>query len=369
MKRLVLLGGGHAHVHVLQDFARQRLPAAEVVLASPHPQLVYSGMVPGMIAGHYAPQDCLIDLQPLAQAASARFVMSAAVRIDAGRRTVSLASGEELSYDALSIDVGGTIDRNAISGARERALFVRPMEHFARLWSDVLALGERRTLSVVIVGGGAGGVELAMALQHRFGERARLSLLTGGPPVLSSYPAAVQRRALRALKRIGVTVFEDACERIEDGHVILARGGRLVCDAPVVAIGTSAPKWLAGSGLALDDAGFVQTGPCLQSTSHPEVFAAGDAASRIDEPRPRSGVYAVRAGPPLAANLRAFVAGGTLRPYKPQERSLNLLSCGGKYAIASWGAWSAQGRWAWWWKDRIDRAFIQRFASPPPPRR
>lgn len=366
MKRLVLLGGGHAHIHVLQDFARQPLPSAEVVLASPHRQLVYSGMVPGLIAGHYQAQDCTIDLQPLVRSASARFAMSAAVSIDAARRTVALASGEVLPYDALSIDVGGTIDRDAIPGARERALFVRPMEHFAQLWSDVLALGQRQALSIVMIGGGAGGVELAMALQHRFAQQARVSLLTGGPPVLASYPAAVQRRALRALRRVGVTVFEDACERIDDGHVVLARGGRLACDAPVIATGTSAHAWLAGSGLALDEGGFIATGPFLQSTSHAEVFAAGDAATRLDEPRPRSGVFAVRAGPPLAANLRAFMAGGTLQPYTPQRRSLNLLSCGGRYAIASWGAWSAEGRWAWWWKDRIDRAFVQRFMAASP---
>jgi len=185
-----------------------------------------------------------------------------------------------------------------------------------------------------------------------------VSLITGGGPVLASYPAPVQQRAVRALKRRGVTVFDDTCARISPGQVIFGSGGRLACDAPIVAIGNAAPSWLRSSGLALDDQGFVATGPTLQSTSHPEVFAAGDAASRVDVQRPKSGVYAVRAGPPLATNLRRVVGGGDLVAYVPQVRSLNLLSCGRRYAIASWGAWSAEGRWVWWWKDLIDRGFV-----------
>jgi pyridine nucleotide-disulfide oxidoreductase family protein len=361
LKHLVLLGGGHAHVHVLRDLAEPRLAAARVTLVSPFPRLAYSGMVPGVVGGHYGVDDCLIDLVPLAKAAHAEFMQTAATAIDAAARTIALATGEMLHYEVLSIDVGGVMDRDAIPGARDRALFVRPMEHFTRLWQDLLALAQQRTLSVVVVGGGAAGVELAMALQHRLDGRARVSLLTGGPPPMGSYPQKVQMRAARALKRRGVTLLEDSCAGIADGHVVLGRGGRLSCDAPIVAIGSSAPPWLRDSGLALDEQGFVATGATLQSPSHPEVFAAGDASSRIDAPRPKSGVYAVRAGPPLALNLRRFVAGGALQPYQPQPRSLNLLSCGARYAIASWGEWSAEGRWVWWWKDRIDRAFVERF--------
>ena len=114
---------------------------------------------------------------------------------------------------------------------------------------------------------------------------------------------------------------------------------------------------------ALNDAGFVRVGATLQSVSHPNVLAAGDIIARDDVSHPRSGVYAVRAGPVLAANLRALVGGGTLVPYPPQQRSLNLLALGDGRAIASWGGWSMQGRLMGAWKDRIDRAFIARFAA------
>ncbi len=361
MKHLVLLGAGHAHVQVLHDLAREPLPAARVTLVSPFAELVYSGMVPGLVAGHYAAADCSIALAPLAARAGAGFDMQAAVRVDATARALVLADGSAMSFDVLSIDTGAAMDRDRIPGAREHALFVRPIEHFVKLLQALLDLAERRTLSLVVVGAGAGGVELALALQYRLGERARLSLVTGGTPPLSSHPASVQARVLRALKRAGVTVFEDSCREIEAGHVVLGGGARLVCDAPLLATGASAPTWLVQTGLALDEQGFVATGATLQSTSHPQVFAAGDVASRSDAHRPRSGVYAVRAGPPLALNLRRFMAGGALENHMPQRHALNLISCGERRAIASWGSWSAEGRWVWWWKDRIDRAFVAHF--------
>lgn len=361
MKHLVLLGAGHAHVQVLHDLAREPLPGARVTLVSPFAELIYSGMVPGVVAGHYAAADCAIALAPLAARAGAGFNVQAATHVDAAARKLTLSDGSAVPFDVLSIDTGAAMDRDQIPGAREHALFVRPIEHFMRLLQALLELAERRTLSLVVIGAGAGGVELALALQYRLGERARLSLLTGGTPPLPTHPPNVRMRALRALKRGGVTLFEDECRTIEAAHVVLGGGARLACDAPLLAIGASAPKWLAGSGLALDEQGFIGTGATLQSESHPHVFAVGDVASRRDAPRPRSGVYAVRAGPPLAVNLRRFLAGGVLQNHMPQRHALNLLSCGERRAIASWGSWSAEGRWVWWWKDRIDRGFVARF--------
>jgi pyridine nucleotide-disulfide oxidoreductase family protein len=358
MKRLVLLGGGHSHVQVLKALAAESLPGVQVRLVSPFARQLYSGMVPGLLAGHYPADACAIPLSPLAERAHADFIENSAVRLDAAARAVTLAGGEVLHYDVLSIDTGSVMDRDAIPGAREHGLFVRPIEHFARMWDALLALAEQRGLSVVVIGGGAAGVEVALAMQYRLGSRASLSLVTGGPPPLAAYPQSVQQRARGVLRRMGITLLEDSCTSITAHHVHLARGMRLQCDAPILAVGSSAPTWLAGSGLALDAQGFIATGATLQSTLHPEVFAAGDVASNAATGYARSGVFAVRAGPALALNLRRYLAGGELVPHRANQRSLNLFACGGRYAIASWGRWSAQGRWAWYWKDRIDRRFI-----------
>jgi pyridine nucleotide-disulfide oxidoreductase family protein len=365
MKHLVLLGGGHAHLHVLKALAAQTMAGSQVTLVSPFPRQMYSGMVPGLVAGHYGLDEVSVALPPLAAAAKVEFLETSATAVNANEKTVELLSGDTLAYDVLSLDTGPVMDRNLISGARAHALFVRPIEHFNRLWTGLLDLALTRALDVVVVGGGAAGVELVMALQYRLctvaGTGARLSLVTGGTAPMPSHPLKMQARVKQALKRRSITVFEDNCMEVREGSLLLGSGARLACDAPVMALGGNAPTWLASSGLALDEAGFVATGATLQSTSHPDVFAAGDVSSRADVVHPRSGVYAVRAGPPLEANLRLHVGGGALLPYQPQPRSLNLLACGNRSAIASWGDWSIQGGWVWRWKDRIDREFVGRY--------
>jgi pyridine nucleotide-disulfide oxidoreductase family protein len=365
MKHLVLLGAGHAHLHVLKALATQSMAGAQVTLVSPFARQMYSGMVPGLVSGHYGLDEVSVALAPLAAAAKVEFLEIAATAVNANAKTVELLSGDTLAYDVLSLDTGPVMDRDLIRGAREHALFVRPIEHFNRLWTGLLDLALTRALDVVVVGGGAAGVELVMALQYRLctvaGTGARLSLVTGGTVPMPSHSIKVQARVKQALKRRNITVFEDTCVEVRDGALLLGSGARLACDAPVMALGSSAPTWLASSGLALSDDGFIATGPTLQSTSHPDVFAAGDVSSRVDVVRPRSGVYAVRAGPPLEANLRLHIGGGALLPYQPQPRSLNLLACGNRSAIASWGEWSIQGGWVWRWKDKIDREFVGRY--------
>jgi pyridine nucleotide-disulfide oxidoreductase family protein len=369
MKRLVMLGGGHSHLHVLAAMAREPMPGVQAVLATPQARQIYSGMVPGWIAGHYTLDECSIPLEPLARAAKVELALSAAVAIDAKERTVTLADGRVAEYDVLSIDIGAAFDRDAIQGAREHGLFLRPIEHFVQLFERVPALAADRVLDVVVIGGGAGGFEVALAVHHRLNgagvERARVCLVTGDASVLPSFNAKVRQRAVEVLRRARITLMNQRVVDIGPGQVQLDNGARLVCDVPLLALAVAAPPWLKDSGLALDDRGFVATTATLQSTSHPEVFASGDVSARNDRALPRSGVFAVRAGPPLALNIRRRLAGGELVPWQPRERSLYLLSCGERRAIASWDRWSATGRWVWWWKDQIDRGFVGSFAQVP----
>ena len=369
MKRLVLLGGGHTHLHVLMAMAREPMPGVQAVLATPHARQLYSGMVPGWIAGHYTQDECAVALEPLARAAKVELALSPAVSLDAKERTVTLADGRVAEYDVLSLDTGATVDREAIRGAREHGLFLRPLEHFVQLFERVPTLAADRVLDVVVIGGGAAGFEVALAVHHRLNgagtERARVCLVTGDATVLPGFTARVRQRAVDTLRRARVTLMNQKVVEIGPAQVQLDNGARLVCDVPLLALPAVAPPWLQSSGLALDEQGFVGTTATLQSTSHPEVFAAGDVASRNDRALPRSGVFAVRAGPALALNLRRRLAGGELMPWQPRERSLYLLSCGERRAIASWGNVSAQGRWVWWWKDQIDRGFVGSFAQAP----
>lgn len=360
MKRLLLLGGGHAHVQVLDAFAHRPLAGIELGLVTPFARPLYSGMVPGLIAGHYAAEDCAMPLGPLAAAAGARLHRAAAVALDARARRVTLSDGQVLDYELLSIDTGAQTDPDAIRGAREHALCVRPIERLL----PALDARLRHARAPVVIGGGAAGVELAMALAWRLrGGEVRVSLVCGDAAPLPGFAPRVRGLAQRALTALGVSLRPGRCSAVAADHLRLDRGDALRCDLPLLALGASAPRWLAGTGLALDPLGFVATGPTLQSLSHADVFAAGDVATRSDAAHAKSGVHAVRAGPPLAANLRRRLQGEPLHAHTPQRRTLYLLSCGGQRAIAAWGAWSAEGRWVWRWKDRIDRAFVARWTT------
>ncbi|MBB1077488.1 FAD-dependent oxidoreductase [Rhodoferax sp. 4810] len=367
MKHLVMLGAGHAHVHMLSTLAAQPLAGVQITLVAPYPRQLYSGMVPGFVAGHYALEQCVINLAPLLANSGVQWQQRSAVGLDANARTLTLDDGSSLRYDVLSINTGAVQDRQKIEqmmpGARQHALFVRPIEAFGALWPQVVALADNKPLRVAVIGGGAAGIELACAVAHRLAGSS-VTLVAGDAPLGANYSANVQARIVRALKKRGITVIQERATGISAAAVSLGNGGQLACDVPLMAIGAQSPGWLQGSGLALDEQGFVAVDEFQRSTSHTQVFAAGDVSSRMDRPVARSGVYAVRAGVPLAANLRAVLAGVEPKPYTPQAKTLNLLACGEKYAIASWGGWSAEGRWVWWLKDRIDRDFIQKYSGP-----
>lgn len=373
MRHLVLLGAGHAHVQVLHSLAKDRPADLAVTLVSPHARQLYSGMVPGFVAGHYTLDECMIPLAGLLARCGVRHMQGSAAKLDADARTVTVSSGETVRYDWLSLNTGPVMDREKIEaqmpGAREHALFVRPIDVFGQLWPRVAEMASQKNLHLAVVGAGAAGLELAMAAAHALGGPSsapgcRVTLISGAQAPGASYPAGVQRRIARALQRLRIEVLRESCVGLDADGIMLGNGLRLACDAPLLALGAQAPEWLAGSGLALDEAGFVAVNAFQQSTSHPAVFAAGDVASRADASHARSGVYAVRAGPPLLANLRAAWQDQPLKPYAPQKRTLSLLSCGSRHAIAVWGGLSVEGHWVWRWKDRIDRRFVAAYAAP-----
>ena len=266
MKKLLLLGAGHAQVSVLASLAQQRMAGGEILLVTPHTRQFYSGMVPGLIAGRYAEDDCAIDVVPLAKAAGVHLRIGQAAAVDAAARKVTLADGEQIDYDVLSINTGPVQDRDRIPGAREHALFVRPIEGFLTLWKQTRALAEERPLSVVIVGNGAAGVELVMAVRAALGARAELALVCDGA-LLANYTERVQRKALAALRRAKVQVLQGRCTAVLRKHVIVGASMRVVCDVPIIATGSDAPAWLAGSGLATDEQGFIRVGATLQSAT------------------------------------------------------------------------------------------------------
>ena len=376
MKRLVLLGGGHSHVEVIRRFGMAPPHATHVVLVSAERYTVYSGMLPGFIAGHYTFGDCHIDLERLCRAARIEFHKARAQDLDPGARRVQCSDGTAIDYDLLSLNIGAIPHAASISGAPEHALPVRPLSEFVRAWELIRDTVRRknRPLSFAVIGAGAGGVELALALQHRLcadhsggAPRPALHLLTDTASILPDHSRRVQRKFERILLERNVTVHAASkITRIDAGMLRRQQGAPLAIDHAVLATTASAPRWLAASGLRTDARGFVLVNEALQSLSHPEVFAAGDVASMHGHALPKSGAYAVRQGPPLAANLRRALAAQSLVRYSPQKTALALISAGDQYAVAAWRDVAFEGKWVWRWKDRIDRRFVAAYRVADP---
>jgi pyridine nucleotide-disulfide oxidoreductase family protein len=372
VKRLVLVGGGHAHVHVLAALATRPLPGVEVTLVSPSPHHHYSGMVPGFLQGVYAEAELTLDLAWLARRAGARLVQAMAGRIDVAGQAVD-AGEVRLPFDVLSLDVGADPAGLDVPGAREHAVTIRPMRQAVSLRARVDALGgaARGTLvRVVVAGAGAGGVEVALALHRRIraaGARPEVALVEAAADVLPDYAAPVRRRAAGILARRGVAVTTGrAVDRVERDAVVLADGGRLPADLVVWLAGAAGPGLLAEAGLALDARGFLLVDPTLRAVGGAPVWAAGDCATLVDHPdTPKAGVYAVRQGPVLARNLRAALGAGTPRAYVPQKTFLSLLNTADGKALLRWHGVVSHSRFAWWLKDRIDRRFVRRYRPSP----
>jgi len=363
MRRLLLIGAGHAHLSVLRALRAEPPAGVEITLVTPWPRQVYSGMLPGWIAGHYALDDCVIPLAPLLAGVPIRWLTGTVSALDLARRSARTADGTHIDFDLVSIDTGAMAALDDLPGARDHAQAIRPIERFIERWPQWLADCEARAADrpvLTVVGGGAAGVEIALAMAWRMRTLpgGRIQLVTGGSGLLPGFPERARQLLRAQLGRSAVEVIADQVIALEAAAVRLAQRGALRSDRTLLVTGTAAAAWPREAGLAVDAAGFIAIDPTRRSTSHPFVFAGGDCASVVGHPRPRSGVYAVRAGPVLADNLRRTLRGEPLRAVVPQRRALYILAAGRRSAVACWGPWTLAGDWVWRWKDRIDRRFI-----------
>jgi len=366
MHRLLLIGGGHSHLEVLRRFAQRPEPRIALTLVSPEARTAYSGMLPGTVAGHYSMDDATIPLAPLAAHANARFLLDRVESLDLVARSARLASGAQVAFDSAAIDVGAVPDMT-LPGAHRHTIGSKPFAAFLRAWDCVVSTAGRGDApSIAVVGGGAGGVELVLAMQHRLMHEAMMS--TASLALVSdrlNLPPAAEKRMLARLAERGIAVhLGHAASAFDDATITLQSGASIHATHIFLATAAAAPPWLAASGLACDAQRFVRVGAHLQSVSHPYIFATGDCASQDGHPRPKAGVFAVRQGPVLASNLRRAALGMPLARYVPQRHALAIITTGDRNAIAVRGRFAIEARWVWRWKDHIDRRFIARYRLP-----
>lgn len=379
-KDLVLIGGGHAHAMALKMLAMRDVPGVRITLISDSCLTPYSGMLPGLIAGHYTEKEIHIDLSRLCRALGVRFIEDTVTALDLDAQYVSCLNHPDFHYDILSIDTGSSPGIEHIPGAKNYTQGVKPVAQFLNYWDALqerlsqvtLQQGMRSSVChIALVGAGASGVEVALAMQYALAHQLpaprmkniQFHVLSATQEILSGHNPAVRKRYRAVLDARNISVHQNfRVSRVAQGALFDESDAHqpkyLKADEIIWAISASAPAWPKLSGLQCSGTGFIEVNACLQSVSHPRVFAAGDIANVLSHPRPKAGVFAVRQGKPLAENLIRALEGRALNAFTPQKTFLSLLSTGDKYAIASKGNMYLAGKWLWRWKDSIDRRFM-----------
>jgi len=396
-KDIVLIGGGHAHAIALRQFALNPPPGVRLTLITDTLHAPYSGMLPGHIAGLYSFDQTHIDLQHLCQFAGAQLYRDQAIGLDLKRNQVLCAHRPPVRFDLLSIDIGSTPNRLQVPGAEQYAIPAKPVSQFLNHWRETIETFARyptQTLKLAIVGGGAGGVELALTMQQGLfvcrqatgGMRnidasfvmytasfPEIHLFHQGQDIMPSHNRTVRKRLTQVMQSRDIQLhLGERVTQVSQQGIECESGLSLECDRIFWVTQASAPPWLKAAGLATDADGFILVKDSLQSISHPQVFAAGDIATMVNYTRPKAGVFAVRQGQPLYENLKQVALGKAPKPYRPQPQILGLIGTGDGKAIASWGKWGlGPNPLLWRWKDWIDRRFMAQFEdlgrSPTPP--
>ncbi len=359
-REIVLIGGGHAHALLLREWGMKPLPGARLTLINPAATAPYTGMLPGFVAGHYSRDTLEIDLVKLARFAGARMIIGKVTGIDREARQLTIPGRAPVAYDIASLDFGITSDMPDLPGFSDHGIAAKPLGPFASRWQAHLD-GEAGPAAVI--GGGVAGIELALAMQHALGNRGTVTVVEA-KLALQGIGTGTRQRLLDALNDASITLIENTTvTEITDRAIHLSDGREIYATLTVGAAGARPFPWLTKTGLQLEN-GYVAVDDTLRAVNDPYIFAVGDCA-HLQMPRPKAGVFAVRAAPILTHNLKAAASETALRPFHPQTHYLKLISLGGKEALADkWGK-SIGGAWAWSWKDRIDRAFKDKLSHLP----
>ena len=369
---LVFLGGGHAQIAAIKSFAMKPVPGLRLTIVTANIRTPYSGMLPAYVEGVWDDDDLHIDLAHLAQFSGARLIVAPCTGIDADGHKLLFDDRPPLHFDILSINIGGQPDLGAIKGAADHVIPVKPITEFQKAFDDLLAAGLPKRLAVI--GGGAAGCELALALNKRWrnhGASPQMTLYSRSTKLMPQMAPRASHLMFGSLLDAGIKLqLGRAVDKIDAGMIWFGDNTSDAFDACFLVSAVRPPRWLSTTGLALDDNGFIAVQPTLQSNSHANIFAAGDIATISGSPRPRAGVFAVRAGPVLAKNLRKYLHGHALKRWSAQKRYLAIIGTADNQAIASWGHFGvkADGFLALkYWIDRRFMAKYQQLTMPTPP--
>lgn len=385
IKKLLLAGGGHAHIGLLRRLRTKRPDHLNIAMISEQSQSLYSGMLPGWMAGHYSLSDISIDVLSLCKQAGVNLIKSAITSVDADAQNVGTADEGHHSYDVLSLNTGADTDLSwlvraqaplnqlpsiqtpsnqaALDASNNSVIPIRPLHRFVQAWEDILADARQRNhYQLAIVGAGAAATEIVMAAKvalQAINPNHQVYLICGHD-LLSGFDTKFTQRVIKQLERLDIPIIYERAQDYVGGELVIETKSMPI-NSVIAATGVMGAAWTQSTTLETVDKGFIAVNSVQQSTSHANVFAVGDVATRTDTDMAHSGVHAVHGGAIEADNLMAYLADESLKTYKPRSRTLYLLSCGDKYAIGSWGSYSLQGHWIWYVKRYIDKRFVDSY--------
>ncbi len=364
-KRLVLVGGGHVHLLSLKNLEQFIQAGAEVTLIGPGRFHYYSGMGPGMISRIYRPEQVRFDVQNMVESRGGTFVKDKVVSFDPADRTLFLQGGGKIPYDLASFNIGSHIPTDRIPGAEGEGIPVKPIENLESAREAILAKSQDGAAKVLIIGAGPAGVELAGNI-WRLGQsenaRAEITLASSRDRILPAFPEKVSLLARQSLSQRGVRILSDFRVSSMAGGLAHSQSGQQVSyDVAILTVGIVPQPIFADWGVETSEDGALLVNEYLQSTSHPDIFGAGDCIAVKGKRLDRVGVYAVREAPILFRNLLAALKGEPLRAFKPQRRYLLIFNLGDGSGLFFRGSWIWKGRLAFAFKNYLDTSFMAKF--------
>lgn len=363
-KHLVVVGAGHAHLTVLKNLEEFRASGHRVTVVSASSWHYYSGMGPGMLSGIYRPAEIRFNVRKMSEDRGAAFVEDNVVKIRPGEKKIDLQSGDELSFDVLSLNTGSYVPAVEAMPTDESIFTVKPIEKLLLARRRILEDLKDKDLAITVVGGGPTGVEVAGNLERlarNESSRCRITLVAG-TRLLSEFKSSVRAHALKSLTSRHIQVIEGArVSAIKDRRAEISNGDVLETDYVFMAVGVKPSPLFADSELPTGPDGGLLVNKFLQSVDYPEMFGGGDCICFEPQSLAKVGVYAVRQNPILLHNLLGMLNGGELREFVPQGNFLLALNMGDGTAVVRWHSLVWGGPLGFILKNYIDRKFMKAF--------
>ena len=359
---LVLIGGGHSHLSVLMKLSKKPLNGNRITLITNEIDTPYSGMIPGYIEGIYSWRDSHIDLYRLCLKLNVRFIHAEVERVSAHEKEIYFKDRPKIKFDVLSINTGIQSNNREIKGAAKYCLPVKPISKLTNNFLNKIT----NFKSIAFIGGGAGSVELALAIKKRFlniNQDIKITIITGKRGLLSTFPQKTKLTSLKTLEKFKIDIIEyKRVLEVKPKQIILSDKSLLKIDKAILSTNSMTPKWLAKSDILLTKDNYILVNKSFQ-TNYKYVFASGDVIDFNNQNLKKAGVFAVRSGKPLAINIKQFILGKKLVEYKFNKNYLALIGTSKRSAIATKYNLTFNSRFFFYLKKYIDQNFIKKFSD------